>query len=137
MTTLTGVIDNTVVSSSRAYLSSFINMPLLVKVIALEGTLAIISKIVTLTVQTLKSVRTECTSCSSLSRRDRLRIGLTTLSQQSMVLNSVKATTFLIFSALSTTDMCIVFSVPAIVILRNPRVYSSPYDYSIMTSNVK
>jgi len=80
MTTLTRAIDNTVVSSSRAYLSSFDNMLLLVKVIALEKTLVIISKMVTLTVQTLKSVRIEYTSCSSLSRRIRLGIGLIILS---------------------------------------------------------
>ena len=80
MTTLTKAIGNTVVSSSRAHLSSFVNMLLLVKVIALEKTLVIISKMVTLTVQTLKSVRIECTSCSSLSRRIRLGIGLIILS---------------------------------------------------------
>ena len=80
ITTLTRAIDNTVVSSSRAYLSSFVNMLLLVKVIALEKTLVIISKMVTLTVQTLKSVRIECTSYSSLSRRIRLGIGLIILS---------------------------------------------------------
>ena len=36
-------------------------MPLLVKVMAPEGTLVVVSSMVTLTVQTLESVRTRCT----------------------------------------------------------------------------
>ena len=53
-------------------------MSLLVKVMAPEGILVVVSRVVTLTVQILESVRTGYTSCSCLSRRVRLGIGLTT-----------------------------------------------------------
>jgi len=51
MTTPTGAIDSAVVSSSRAHLNSLVSMPLLVKVIAPEETLVVISRVVTLAVQ--------------------------------------------------------------------------------------
>ena len=60
-------------------------MPLLVKVIALKETLVVISRVVTPIVQTLESMRIKHSSCSSLSRRIELGIGLATLSQQSVV----------------------------------------------------
>jgi len=63
-------------------LSSLVSMPLLVKVMVLKWTLVIISSMVTLTVQTLESMRTEHTSCSSLSRRIRLSVSLATPSQE-------------------------------------------------------
>jgi len=67
-----------VVGSSRAYLSSLVSMLLLVKVMAPEWTFVVISSMVILTVQTLESVRTGHTSCSSLSRRVRLSVSLAT-----------------------------------------------------------
>ena len=76
LTTLTGAIDIAVVSLSRAHLSSLIGIPLLVKAIAPEGTLVVVSSMVTLAIQTLESVRARYTSCSGLSRRVRLGIGL-------------------------------------------------------------
>jgi len=71
----TGAIDITVVCSSRAYLSSLISMPLLVKAMALEETPVVVSRVIPLAI---KSVRTRYTSCSCLSRRIRLGIGLAT-----------------------------------------------------------
>jgi len=53
-------------------------MPLLVKAMAPEGTLVVVSRVIPLAIQTLESMRTRCTSCSHLSRRIRLRIGLAT-----------------------------------------------------------
>ena len=53
-------------------------MLLLVKVIAPEEILVVISRVVTLTVQTLESMRTGYTSYNCLPRRVRLGIGLTT-----------------------------------------------------------
>ncbi len=79
-TTPTGAIDSAVVCSSRTYLSSLIGMPLLVKVIAPEKTLVIISRVIPLAVQTLECVRTRHTSYSHLPRRVRLEIGLATQS---------------------------------------------------------
>ena len=64
-------------------------------------------------------------------------IGLATSSQQSVVLNSVRTTIFLTFSALSMIGMCWMFPVPAIVTLSNPRVYSSPLDCSCVILKVK
>jgi len=61
-------MDVAVVSSSRAHLSSLVSMLLLVKVMAPKWTLVVVSSMVTPAVQTLESVRTGCTSCSSLSR---------------------------------------------------------------------
>jgi len=52
-------------------------MLLLVKAIAPEKTLVVISRVITLAIQILESVRTRCTSCSSLSKRIRLGISLT------------------------------------------------------------
>ena len=37
-------------------------MPLLVKVMAPEGTLVVVSRVITLTIQTLESVRARCTT---------------------------------------------------------------------------
>ena len=88
-------------------------------------------------VQTLKSMRTEHTSCSSLSRRVGLGIGLATLSQVSIVLNSVRTTTFLILSTLSITGICWVSPVPTIVTLDNLRVHGSPSYYSSIPPKVK
>jgi len=56
-------------------------MPLLVKVVTPKGTFIVISSMVTLAVQTLKSVRTRYTVCSCLPKRVRLGIGLATPSQ--------------------------------------------------------
>ena len=64
------------VSLSRAHLSSLVSMPLLVKAMVPKKTLVFISRVVTLAIQTLESVRTRCTICSCLSRRVRLGIGL-------------------------------------------------------------
>ena len=106
LTTPTGAVDIAVVSSSRAHLSSLIGIPLLVKAVMPEGTFVVISRVVPLAVQTLESVKTRYTICSCLLRRIRLGIGLATPSQQSVVLNSMRTTIFLIFSALSVTGMC-------------------------------
>jgi len=73
----TRAIDSATVGFSRVYLSSLVGMLLLVKTMVLEGTLIVISRVVTLAVQTLEHVRTGHSSCSSLSRRIRLGIGLT------------------------------------------------------------
>ena len=112
-------------------------MPLLVKVMALEGTLVVVSRVITLAIQTFESVRTRRTSYSCLSRRIRLRIGLIIPSQQSVVLNSMRTTTFLTFSALSMTGMCRMFPVLAIVILGYSRVHSSLSDCSSMMPKIK
>ena len=133
----TGAIDSAVVCLSRAPLSSLIGMPLLVKVMALEGTLVVISRVIPLAVQTLKSVRTRYTVCSCLPRRVRLGIGLTTPSQQSVVLNSMRTTTFLIFNALSMTGMCRMSPALTIATLSNHRMHSSPPDCSSMTPKIK
>ena len=137
LTTPTGAVDSTAVGSSRAHLSSLVSMPLLVKVIAPEWTFVVVSSMVTLAVQTLESVRTRYTSCSSLSRRVRLSVSLATPSQEPVVLNSVKTTTLLTLSALSTTGMCWVTPVPAVATLGHSRVHSSPSDYSCVTLKVK
>jgi len=75
LTTPTEAVDSATVGSSRAHL---IGMPLLVKVMAPEGTLLVVSRVVTLAVQTLESVKTGHTSWSSPSRRVRLGISLVT-----------------------------------------------------------
>ena len=72
---------NTAVNSSRGYLSSLGSMLLIIKVMAPEWILVVINSIVLFVVQTLKSVRIRCTSCSGLSRRVKLGIGFTTSSQ--------------------------------------------------------
>ena len=107
----TWTIDSVVVSPSKAYLSSLVGMPLLVKAVTSKGTFVVVSSMITLTVQTLESVRTRCTSCSYLSRRVRLGIGLATPSQQSVVLNSMRTTTFLtrIISRLVTSNLYLDF----------------------------
>ena len=102
-----------------------------------KWTLVVVSSMVTPAVQTLESVRTGHTSCSCLSRRVRLGIGLATPSQQSVVLNSVRTTTFLTLSALSVTGMCWVSLVPVIVTLSNLMVYGSPSDCSCVILKVK
>ena len=112
-------------------------MPLLVKAMAPEGTLVVVSSMVTLAVQALESVRARCTSCSRLSRRVRLGIGLATPSQEPVVLNSVRTTTFLTLSALSATGMCWVTPAPAVAALGHSRMHSSPSDCSCVTLKVK
>ena len=109
LTTPTGAVDIAVVTSSRAHLSSLVGMPLFVKAVTPEGTFVVISRVVPLAVQTLESVGTRYTICSRLPRRVGLGIGLATPSQQSVVLNSIRTTTFLTFSALSATGMCRMF----------------------------
>ena len=137
LTTPTRAIDIAAVGSSRAYLSSLVSMPLLVKAVAPKWTLVVVSSMVAPAVQTLESVRTGRTSCSSLSRRVRLSVSLATPSQQFVVLNSVRTTTFLTLSTLSATGMCWVTPAPAIATLSNPRVHSSPSDCSCVTPKVK
>ena len=137
LTTPTEAIDSAVICSFRAYLSSLIGMPLLVKAMVPEGTLVVVSKVIPLAVQTLESVRTRYTSCSCLPRRVRLGIGLATPSQQFVVLNSMRTTTFLIFSTLSMTGMCRMFPTPTIMTLGHSRVHSSPSDCSSMTPKIK
>ena len=127
----------TAVSLFRAYLSSLIGIPLLVKVMVPEGTLVVISRVVIPAVQTLEGVRTRYTICSCLPRRVRLGIGLTTSSQEPVVLNSVRTTTFLTLSALSTTGICWVSPAPAIATLGNLRVHSNTSDCSSMTPKIK
>ena len=114
-------------------------MPPLVKAMVPKETLVVISRVITLIVQTLESVRTGCTSYSCLPRGIRLGIGLATPSQQSMVLNSMRTTTFLTFSVLSVTDMCRMSPVPAIMTLGHSRVYSSPgtFDHDSMAPKIK
>jgi len=132
----TRAIDSAVVGSSRMHLSSFVSMPLLVKVMVPKGALVVVSRVITLAIQTLESVRTRCTICSCFSRRIRLGIGLATPSQQSVVLNSMRPTTFLTFSTLSMTDMCRVSPAPTIATLSNPRVHSSLSGYSSITPKI-
>ena len=62
------------VGSFRAHLSSLVSIPLLVKAMAPEGTLVVISRVITLAVQTLESIRVRC--ISHFFRRVRLGIGL-------------------------------------------------------------
>jgi len=131
LTTPTGAVDIAVVSLSRAHLSSLVGMPLLVKAVTPKGTFVVVDSMVSLAVQALESVRARCTSCSCLPIRVRLGIGLATPSQQSVVLNSMRTTTFLTFSALSITGM------PTITTLGHSRVHSSPPDCSNMTPKIK
>ena len=112
-------------------------MPLLVKVIAPEGTLLVVSRVITLAIQTLESVRTRCTIYSCLPRRVRLGIGLTISSQQSVVLNFMRPTTFLTLSTLSMTSMCWMSLAPTIATLGHSRVHSSPHDCSNMMPKIK
>ena len=81
MITSNRAIDNAMIGLSRVYLSSLISMLLLVKAMVLKRTLVVISRVVTLVVQTFESVRARCTSCSCLLRGVILGIGLTTPSQ--------------------------------------------------------
>ena len=78
-----------------------------------------------------------CTSRSRLLRRVRLGNSLVIPSQQSVVLNSMRTTTFLTFSTLSTTGICRVSPMPTIATLSNPRVHSSPPDCSSMIPKIK
>ena len=112
-------------------------MPLLVKAIAPEGILVVISSMVTLAIQTLESVRTRYTICSHLPRRVRLGISLATPSQQFVALNFMKTTIFLTFSPLSVTGMCKMSPVLAIVTLGYSRVHSSSPDCNSMTLKIK
>jgi len=111
-----------------------LSIPLFVKAMALEWTL---SSIISFVVQTLKSVKTRCTSYSNLSKRIKLRIGLATPSLESVVLYSVQTNTLLIFSALSVTSICWISLVLEIMILRNPKIHSSFLDYSSMLPKIK
>jgi len=90
-----------------------------------KETLVIISRVVTLTIQILKSMRTRYTSYNCLLRKVRLVISLVTSSQQSVVLKSMKTTTFLTFSTLNVTNMCRMSPVPTIVTLDHSKMYSS------------
>jgi len=130
-------MDSTAVGSSRVYFSSLVSMPLLVKAMAPKWTLVVISSMVTPAVQTLESMRTGRSSCSSLPRRVRLSVSLATPSQELVILNSVRTTTLLTPSILSATGMCWVFPVLAIVTLGHSRVHSSPLDHSCVTPKVK
>jgi len=112
-------------------------MPLLVKAMAPEETFVVISSMVTLAVQTLESVRTRYTISSCLPRRIRLGIGLAIPTQQSVVLNSIRTTTFLTFSALSMTSMYKMSPAPTIATLSNPRVHRSSPDCSSMIPKIK
>jgi len=112
-------------------------MPLLVKAVTPKGTFIVISSMVTLAVQTLESVRARCTSCSCLPRRVRLGTGLATSNQQPVVLNSMRTTTFLTFSALSVIGMCRVSPAPTIETLSNHRVHGSLSDCGGMTPKIK
>ena len=112
-------------------------MPLLVKAMVPERTLVVISRVILLVIQTLESVRARCTSYSCLPRRVRLGISLATPSQQSVVLNSIRITTFLTFSTLSTIGMCWMSPVPTIVTLDHSRVHSSFSDCGSMTPKIK
>ena len=133
----TEAIDSAAVGSSRACLSSLVGMPLLVKVVTPKWTLVVVSRVVTPAVQTLESVRAGHTSCSSLSRRVGLGIGLAIPGQELVVLNSVRTTTFLTLSALSVTGMCWVSPAPAVVTLGHSRVHSSLSNCSCVMLKVK
>ena len=112
-------------------------MSLLVKAMVPEGTLVVVSRVIILAIQILESVRVRCTSCSCLPRRVRLGIGLATPSQQSVILNSMRTTTFLTFSALSMTGMCKMSPVSTIATLSDLRMHNSPLDCSSMTLKIK
>ena len=133
----TGAVDIAVVGSSRAHLSSLVSMPLLVKAVAPKWTLVVVSSMITLAVQTLESVRTRYTICSCLPRRVRLSVSFVTPSQEPVILNSVRTTTFLTLSALSTTGMCWVTPAPAVATLGHSRMHSSPLGCSCVTVKVK
>ena len=130
-------MDIAAVGSSRVHLSSLVSMSLLVKAVVPKWTLVVVSSMVTPAVQTLESVRTGRTSCSGLSRRIRLGVSLATPSQEPVVLSSVRTTTFLTLSALSTTDMCWVTPAPAVATLGHFRMHSSPSDCSCVALKVK
>ena len=112
-------------------------MPLLIKAVTPEGTFVVVSRVISLAVQTLESVRTRYTICSCLPRRIRLGIGLVAPSQQSVVLNSMRTTIFLTLSTLSMTGMCRISPVPAIATLGYSRVHSSPSDCGSMMPKIK
>ena len=72
-----------------AQLSSFVRVPLLVKVVIPERTLGVIGRVLTLVVYTLEGVRAGSTICHSLFRRVGLGIGLAAPSYRSVVFHSV------------------------------------------------
>ena len=137
MTIPNRAIDSAIVSLSKVNLSNFVGMLLLVKIIALEGTLVIVNRVVIFIVQILESVRTGYTHCICILGRIKLRISLVISSQEPVVFYSIKIIIFLTFSVLSMTNICRVFLALAIVILSYFRIYSSLSDYHSIVLRVK
>ena len=118
------MLDITVTGTTCAQFSSLVRVPLLVKAVAPEGTLSVVSRVLTLAVETLEGVRAWSTICSSLSRRVGLGIGLAAPSHRSVVFHSVWSTAFLALSALSATCMGWMSPAPAVATLGNPRMHA-------------
>ena len=131
------MLDVVVADTAYAQLSSFIGVPLLVKAVTPEGTLGVVSRVLTLAVYTLEGVRAESTICHSLSKSVGLGIGLAAPSHGSVVFHSVWAATFLALSTLSATDMGWMSPAPAVAALGNPRMHCSPPDCSCISPKVK
>ena len=91
-------LDVTIASTTYAQLSSLVRVLLSVKVVVLERTLDVISRVLTLAVYTLEDVRARSTICSCFSRRVKLRVGFTAPSHGSVVFHFVWSTILLILS---------------------------------------
>ena len=76
LTTYIRASCSAIVSSSRAHLRSLVSMPLLIKVVMLERISVIVSRVIYIAVQALESVRTRCSSYSSLSRRVSINLAI-------------------------------------------------------------
>jgi len=78
-------LDVAVAGTTCAQLSSLVGVPLPIKAMVPEGTLDVISRVLTLAVYTLEDVRARSTICGCLPRR----VGFVVPSYGSMVFYSV------------------------------------------------
>jgi len=126
-------LDVTVAGTTCVQLSSLVEVLLPIKAVALEGTLDVISRVLTLAVYTLEGVRARSTICGCLPRR----VGFVAPSYGSMVFHSIWSTTLLTLSTLSTTCVGWMSPAPAVATLGNSRMHSSPPNCGCVTSKVE
>jgi len=125
------MLDVAVAGMTCVQLSSLVGVPLLVKAVAPERTLSVISRVLTLAVYTLEGIRAWSAICGCLSRRVGLRVGFAAPSHGPVVFHSMWSTTLLTLSTLSTTSVDRMSPVPAVATLGNPRVHSSPQTVAV------
>jgi len=125
------MLDVAVAGTTCVQLSSLVGVPLLVKAVAPERTLSVISRVLTLAVYTLEGMRAWSAICSCLSRRVGLRVGFAAPSHGPVVFHSMWSTTLLTLSTLSTTSVDRMSPVPAVATLGNHRVHSSPQTVAV------